>query len=200
MTDAPPTKNARIVAIALSVVAAAALIYAAMTRNWLVNSGRHEELGFGLRSSYACESLAADHECVNESNGSLISSMQEEGGHSAELASSAFAPMGWATFVECMLAAFGLLAAAAIAAARKTPALPMSPSTIALLGIMASLITGCVFVATKPGPAGYVGVGQSFWVFGAGIVLGIAGAQMLAKVNRPSDPDLMSDAMNPDEF
>jgi hypothetical protein len=57
-----------------------------------------------------------------------------------------------------------------------------------------------VFVATKPGEAGFVGVGQSFWVFGAGAVLGIAGAQMLAKVNRPSDPDLMSDAMNPDEF
>jgi hypothetical protein len=37
-------------------------------------------------------------------------------------------------------------------------------------------------------------------VFGAGAVLGIAGAQILAKVNRPVDPDLMHDAMNPDEF
>jgi hypothetical protein len=31
-------------------------------------------------------------------------------------------------------------------------------------------------------------------------VLGIAAAQLLAKVNRPLDPDLMQDAMNADEF
>jgi hypothetical protein len=46
-----------------------------------------------------------------------------------------------------------------------------------------------VFVATKPGPNGMVGVGLSFWIFGVGCVMGIAGAQMMAKVNRPPDPE-----------
>jgi hypothetical protein len=45
-----------------------------------------------------------------------------------------------------------------------------------------------------------VGVGLSFWVFGVGTVMGIAGAQMMAKVNRAPDPDLMAGAMNPDDY
>ena len=157
-------------AIALSLAAAAALIYAALTHEWLASAD--SSVTFGLRPN------VADFEHV----------------------SSAFVPMGWATLVACLLAAFGLLAAAGIAIAGKRPDLPMAPTTIALLAVMASLITGCVFVATKPGPPGMVGVGPSFWIFGAGAVVGIAGAQMLAKVNRPVDPDLMEDAMNPEHF
>ena len=64
----------------------------------------------------------------------------------------------------------GLAGAAGLAIASKKLVLPMSPSTLALLAIMAGLITGCVFVAQKPGEAGYVGVGPSFWMFGAGAV------------------------------
>jgi hypothetical protein len=66
---------------------------------------------------------------------------------------------------------------------------PIAPTTIALLGVMIGLITGCVFIATKPGPTGMVGVGLSFWIFGVGCVMGIAAAQMMAKVNRPPDPE-----------
>jgi hypothetical protein len=78
--------------------------------------------------------------------------------------------------------------------------LPIAPSSLALLSIMAGLIAGCVFVATKPGPPGYVGVGISFWLFGAGAMLAVPGAILLAKVNRPPDPDLLEGAMNPDQF
>jgi hypothetical protein len=74
------------------------------------------------------------------------------------------------------------------------------PTTIALLGVMIGLLTGCVFVATKPGEAGSVGVAWSFWAFGLGAVTGLAGAQLLARQLRPADPDLLSDAMNPDQF
>ena len=109
-------------------------------------------------------------------------------------------PTNRALAIALALAAASLVVAAGIAISGKKPQLPITPTTIALLGIMASLITGCVFVATKPGPAGFVGVGISFWVFGVGAVLGIAGAQMLAKVNRPPDPDLMEGAMNPENF
>ena len=64
--------------------------------------------------------------------------------------------------------------------------MPMAPTTLALLAIMAALVTGCVFVATKPGPGGFVGVGIAFWIFGAGAVMGIAGAQLLAKGEPPA--------------
>lgn len=195
-----PAKN-RSLAIALSIAAAVALIYAALTRQWLVNGNQYEQYGFGLRSSYACgQSFGEAHECDEMSNSEYIAHEREVSSASARNASGAFSPMGWATFVECLVAALGLIAAAGIAIAKKRPDWPMAPTTLALLAIMASLITGCVFVATKPGAPGFVGVGMSFWIFGAGSVLGIAGAQMLAKVNRPVDPDLMEDAMNPEHF
>jgi hypothetical protein len=191
----------RSLAILLSLAAAAALVYAALTRQWLVNGNVYEQYGFGLRSSFACgQSFGEAHECDELSNSAYVAHEREVSATSARNTSGAFAPMGWATFVECLLAALGLAAAAGLALARKRPDLPMAPTTLALLAIMAALITGCVFVATKQGAPGFVGVGVSFWIFGAGSVLGIAGAQMLAKVNRPVDPDLMEDAMNPEHF
>jgi hypothetical protein len=198
MTETPTTAtpNQRLLGIGLAVVAAACLVFACFTRTWLANSSNYESIGFGLRSAFDCEGLG-DKTCVELSNATIVDQLRETG-DSHE--SAAFVPCGWATLIASLLSAAGLLAAAALALARKHPALPMTPSTIALLGIMVALITGCVFVATKPGPPGYVGVGLSFWVFGVGAVLGIAGAQMLARVNRPEDPDLMEDAMNPDEF
>jgi len=65
--------------------------------------------------------------------------------------------------------------------------------SIALLAIMAGLCTGCLFIAKKPGgQTGYdaVGVGPSFWAYAIACVVGIAGAQMLAKYIKPIDPDL----------
>lgn len=186
----------RVLAIGLALAAAACLIYGAFSRQWLVNGSRFEQYGFGLRSNYTCD---ADT-CDEDSNSNYVDRMREFSTVSARNASSAFAPMGWATFIESLIAAAGLIAAAAVAAARRRPDLPMQPTTIALLAIIFGLITGCIFVATKPGAAGFVGAGISFWIFGAGAVLGIAGAQLLAKVNRPLDPDLMADTMNPDQF
>lgn len=187
------TPKNRWLAIGLSLAAAACLVYAALTRQWLVNGNVYEQRGFGLRSNYECaQSLGEGNGCHESSNSEYLANESH--------ASSAFVPTGWMTFVECLLAAVGLVAAAALALAGKRPDLPITPTTIALLALMASLITGCVFVATKPGAVGFVGVGTSFWLFGAGSVLGIAGAQLLAKVNRPIDPDLMEDAMNPEHF
>ena len=194
-------KDNRILGIGLALAAAACLIYASVTRHWLVNSSRFEEIGFGLRDNYQCASLTEGHpECQEQTNSAFIEKWQDVGDTASQFASGVFAPMGWATLVECLLAALGLVAAAALALANKQPQLPITPSTLGLLGVMATLITGMIFVAKKPGPPGFVGVGISFWVFGAGAVLGIAGAQMLAKVNRPKDPDLLEDAMNPDQF
>ena len=84
--------------------------------------------------------------------------------------------------------------------AGKRVRLPVMPTTTALLGVLIALITGCLFVATKPGPPGYVGVGIGFFVFGGGVVLGLWSALALNKLMRPHDPDLLEDAMKPDEF
>lgn len=114
--------------------------------------------------------------------------------------SSAFAILGFITFVCILLAAPSLLISIIIVLAGKRVRLPIMPTTTALLGVGIGLITGCVFVATKPGPPGYVGVGIGFFVFGAGVVLGLWSALQLNKLMRPHDPDLLEDAMKPDEF
>jgi hypothetical protein len=189
-----PSHDNRNFAAALALGAAACLVFAACSRHWLVN-GRADMM-FGLRDNLTCGAP----DCEPTTNAAFVELVKGMSGNSPEMASNAFAPMGWATTVTCLLAALGLAGAAALALAKKRPTLPISPSTIALLGIMAGLITGCVFVATKPGEGAFIGVGLGFFVFGIGSVAGIVAAQMLAKINRPPDPDLMDGAMNPDEF
>ena len=196
----PQKRPNRWLAIGLAIAAAACLVTATFTQKWLVNGNVYEQIDFGLRTMSQCGSAFGEAECDRFSNSAFVEQMRSVNAAAERDTSSAFSPMGWATFVECLLAALGLVLAATIALAGKHPDLPMAPTTLALLAIMAALITGCVFVATKPGPPGFVGVGLSFWLFGAGAVLGIASAQLLAKVNRPIDPDLMEGAMKPEEF
>jgi hypothetical protein len=182
--------------IGLALSAAACLIYASFTRQWLVNtSSSYEQIGFGLRDNEVCSP-----ECQRMSNAAFVEEWSAHGETASQMASGAFSPMGWTTLIASLAAALGLIGAAALALANKRPQLPITPSTIGLLGVMVTLITGMVFVAKKPGPPGFVGVGMSFWIYGIGAVLGIAGSQMLAKVNRPKDPDLLEDSMNPDQF
>ena len=195
----PPAKDHRVLALVLAIVAIAGLGIGSFTRMWLANQSDYESVGFGLRSNFDCEGLGETKHCVEMSNSALVDQLRDAGVSERER-SAAFAPLGTVTLVLCVLAGLGLAGAIGLALARRQPLLPISPSTIALLATFLALITGCVFVATKPGPAGYVGVGMSFWIFGAGAVLAIASSQMLARVNRPSDPDLLHDAMNPDEF
>jgi hypothetical protein len=189
MSDA---KDNRTFAVALALGAAACLVYAALSHNWLVDATA--ELRFGLRGNVVCD---ATESCAAMSNAALVDEIHRSDALAA--ASGAFAPMGWATTVTMLLAALGLAGGAGLALANKRPVVPIAPTTIALLGIMVGLITGCVFVATKPSAVN-VGVGLGFWLFGAGSVAGIGGAQLLAKINRAPDPDLMDGAMNPDEF
>ncbi len=202
-------KPNRWIAIGLALVAAGSLVAAALSGSWLANPHLGQS-SFGLRScSNCCElqsgwtlytsyRLDSEPSCT-ESNSAYVAKLRDLP-RVADYASGAFAPTGWITFVACLLGAAGLVLSAAIAALGKTPALPMSPTTVALLAIMVALISGCVFVATKPGPAGFIGVAWGFWAFSGGAVAGIAGAQMLSRVLRPPDPDLLADAMNPDDF
>ncbi|MEO8552572.1 MAG: hypothetical protein ABI678_21490 [Kofleriaceae bacterium] len=198
MTDEVPRH--RILAIALAFVAAIALVVASFSQGWLANSTQDGEITIGLRTTTECGiglTLTESGQCRTRSNADYASSWDD---HTGRFYSAAFGPTGTIALVACLVAALGLLGAAALGLATKKPNLPISPSTIALLGVMVALITGCVFVATKPGTPGSVGSGIMFWIFGAGCVLGIPASILLAKVNRPHDPDLMDDAMDPDNF
>jgi hypothetical protein len=188
--ERPPNRS---IALGLALVAAVLLVGAAFTRHWLVNgNGRGQELGIGLRSMYLCADsgriartgYSGANTCVDRSNADFVKMVDAMSEYTKREASNAFVPAGVVTFAVVLLAAGGLVAAAALAARKKRNPIPIAPTTISLLCLMTALISGCVFVATKPGPTGSAGVGLSFWAFGVGAVIGIAGSQMLAKLNR----------------
>src|SRR5579863_1436130 len=140
MTTPPPPN--RWLAIALALVAAGGLAAAALTPYWLVNGNVYDKIRFGLRSMSQCGSSFGESECDRYSNADFVDQIREFSPAAARDTSSAFAPMGWITFVLCLLGALGLVGAAALAIAHKRPDPPIAPTTIALLSIMGALITG----------------------------------------------------------
>ncbi|MDX2088899.1 MAG: hypothetical protein SFX73_13665 [Kofleriaceae bacterium] len=188
----------------LAVVAAALLVFAALSRAWMHNP--RLGISFGPRGCVNCCYLAGDtSDGCAMSNAAFVDSMRAIakemwGTDDRKHTSGAFAPMGWVTCVSCALGALALLVTSVLALTRRRPQLPVSPASVALLALMTALITGCAFVATKPGPAGFVGIAPGFIAFGIGAVVGIAAAQLLAKLIRPTDPDMLDGAMDPDQF
>jgi hypothetical protein len=134
-----------------------------------------------------------DGECQSLRNVPLIAKLPKPVSRHEKPPSGMFAPAGVITMGLSLLAVIALGASVALAWKRKRLALRVPTTSIALLAIMAGLLTGCLFIAKKPGSdTGYdaVGVGPSFWAFAIACVVGIAGAQMLARFIKPIDPDL----------
>ncbi|HLL21425.1 MAG TPA: hypothetical protein VK427_04795 [Kofleriaceae bacterium] len=213
-------RSPKSLALLLAVLAAAALAYACVSTSWLYNprNKQHFDVGFGLLSNYECE-LGVPDGCRSMSNAGLVEDWRQQ---LAEIkqrsstvpsdisfavqareelrASNAFPVLGWITLVCCAIAALSLLVCAALVAANKRIMWPVMPTTTAILGIAVGLVAGCVFVAMKPGPAGYVGVHLGFFAFGTGVIVGIVAALLLNKLLRPYDEDLLADAMQPDQY
>lgn len=216
-----PTDN-KLFAVLLAVAAAGALVYACFA-TWLYNprNKQHFEVGFALTSMFECE-LATGGECRHMSNSVFAAEWKKQLAEIRERVkedpadpqtqafaiqaqrelkvSGAWTALGWVTLGCALLGALSLAACAALVLARKRVQWPIMPTTTAILGIAIGLITGCVFVATKPGPPGYVGVHLGFWLFGAGVILGIGAALLLNKLLRPDDPDLLADSMDPEQY
>lgn len=216
----------RMMAIVLALVGAACLLVAAFSKSWMGNDNfgglvrdpdargnyfqfrgdiRFGPLGFEQCAKpyrgFEMRETPAEIACTSRSTAAFNAAIGEAAGlDRARYTSGAFSPAGWIAFASCLLAAAGLIAAAALALARKQKELPISPASVALLAIMGAMASGCVFIATKPGPVGMLGVDLGFWAFGAGTVIGILGAQLLAKELRPPDPDLLAGAMTLDDF
>jgi hypothetical protein len=198
--DPKPKKDNRQLAIGLAIAAAAMLIFSAFSRSWVERPGLDTGIGFGPMGCHGC-SIVVGEPGGNMSNSAFVGAMREQLGSEAErITSSAFAPMGWATFGLALIVGLALLWGAFVVYKNKRPELAISPASISLLGLMGAMITGCVFVATKPGGPGFVGVSIGFWAFAGGLVCGIIAAQMIAKLIRPVDPDLLDGAMNPDAY
>ena len=214
------TGQRRIVALVLSGIAILTLGYAALSKRWLYNPRTMDlslELGFGLRGNFQCEHEEPPR-CRDLTNGELVAEWRAEvervrermrddpnnptGAMIAEQlrTSGGFAPAGWIAFAACGITILSLLVSAALVAARKRPHLPISPTTTALLGTIAALVAGCVFIALKPGPVGLVGINFGFYAFALGVLAAMAAALMSNQLLRPPDVDLLDDAMNPDDF
>jgi hypothetical protein len=92
-----------------------------------------------------------------------------------------FAYAGIATLFFSVIAAGALATAGGMAFKDKFVRTPVPLTTVALLALLAALICGCVFLGAMPRFAFGGGVSWPFFLFGTGIVSGLAGAQMLAK-------------------
>jgi hypothetical protein len=110
--------------------------------------------------------------------------------------SGGFPIAGWVAFIGCLVAGVSIALSVILVALKKRPRVPIMPTTTALLAIMAAIIGGCLFVATKPG--GALGVGLGFWGFAVGCIMGIAATLMLNRSLAPVDDEL--DAMNEKDF
>lgn len=199
----------RVVAILLAFVSAAGLSIGAFGDRWLAtpyggdaSSGNPAErsAGIGLRGYERCSGT-----CSTISNFELIDVLErrieevkQENKHLPAKEQMALPRPPWHGFpvvgvmalVAALIAAAGLLAGGTLAVARKRVDMAIMPTTIAVLGLAFSIITGCIFVATKPDFAESLVVGWSFITFGIAAVLGLAAVFPLNRAIRPIDDEL----------
>lgn len=228
MTDrAKKPPDNRWLAVILAIAAACALGYAAFSKQWLYNprTTGHEEVGFGPLGSSTCidhgedaggkqcmtmtlsehaalwkRELAEIRENAKRSPGDLqVQAFAAQAAEQLKM-SSAFVPFAWITLIACGIAALSLIIAAGLVAGGRHVQWPIMPTTTAILALAVALITGCIFVALKPGPAGYVGVNNGFFAYGGGTIVGIAAALMLNKLLRPRDEEGLAEAMDPEHY
>jgi hypothetical protein len=186
-------------AILLAIIAAAGLAVAAFAPKWLADS-MDRDSGFGLLEYTEC-----GDPCVTVTNFELIDTINAEIDRVIEMNKtrdpreqlsvptrpwSGFAYVGWMAWLSCLLAAGGLLVAAALAIARKRIEWPVMPTTVVVLALIIGMVSGCVFVATKPAAIELMGVGWTFGAFGGALVFGIAAVFPLNRQIRPIDEEL----------
>lgn len=92
-----------------------------------------------------------------------------------------FAYAGIATLFFSVISAGALATAGGLAFKDKFVRRPIPLTTVALLGLSVSLVCGCVFLGSIPQGIVPGNVSWPFFLYGAGVVTGLAGAQMLAK-------------------
>jgi hypothetical protein len=158
-----------------------------------------EEFGATEAAALGAERIAADENAATANDGGARQ-LRLVAESRVYRTGTGWVTLGWITTVLLALAALSLVVAGVLALRGQRVAWPVMPTTTAFLGIALGLIFGCVFASQKPGPPGYVGVGFGFAAFGLGVVFGLWSSVMLARLLRPTDPDLLEDAMSPEQF
>ncbi len=180
----------------LALVAAAGLLFAAVSKRWLAAEG--VDVGLGPRG-FSCGLGADDCDPWGESASNAevvdkITQVYKSMGRSGDAPSGLFPIVGWITLLGCAISGGALIWAAVTAYKGGVPLKPIPPTTVALLALMVSLIAGMIFIATHPFRGkGFsaLGVSTAFWVFGVCNVLGIVAAQMLAKFKQKDPNELV---------
>jgi hypothetical protein len=162
----------RLLALAVAGAAAVVLLAALFTNKVLVDQASEITVSCGLKQCVACVD-----QCHSTSIFDLVADIERGGGKASSVWPWAGAIGWWSGLV----AVVGLLIAVGMVASRKYVRLPISPTTIALLGGGLGLITGCLFIATKPDGVGVTRVGWTFWAFGLGVVGAIVSAFLLSR-------------------
>lgn len=174
MTDVTTTasKQTKALAAALAFASAAALAWATFSTHWAQQLSYGDDT-FGLRTWIECN---ADGDCTSRSIEAFARYAD----------SSVFPILGWVTSIALWIAAASLAASAGLMLAGRFVARPIALTTIALLALAIGLISGFVFLATRP-PQNY-GPGPGFWAFAVGELVGIVSTILVARI-RPRDAD-----------
>jgi hypothetical protein len=172
----PPDQH-RWIALAVAVAALAAIAASLVTTAILVDDLGDGSMSCGLRACEACWGRGAAATCTTTSTIQLVDDMIQ----AKSDASPAWGYAGTIAWYAAIVGGVGLLFGAGMVAVRRYVRLPVSPTTITLVGAGVALIAGCVFVATKPEAIGVTGVGCGFWAFGGGVIAAIVAAFLLSR-------------------
>jgi hypothetical protein len=191
--QSPATRRA--IALVIGLVAIAGLASGLFVHKLLVDEDYGSSMACGLR---ACDSTYGTA-TITTSNLQLIADKQA----AHEDVSSVWAYAGLVAWIAALVAIVGLVLALIMVATGKYVRLPvMSPTTIALLFGGIALISGCIFVASKPAGIGVTQIGWTFWSFGGGSVLAVIAAFLLSRQLALIEPEFdpgESPELPPDE-
>lgn len=176
--------NSRLISVALCLVAATLLTAACMSKRWLANGSGADSLSYGLIRFTEC----IEGKC--QTHPSDVEPVALTKRLPREHLSPAFPIAGWVTLGASALAIVALATCALLGLLGRRLALPIAPSSLALLGLLVAMVAGALFIANKPGGLGRVGVDWSFVVFSGAVIIGIVATQRIAKEIRPIDPEL----------
>ena len=185
----------------ITCLVAAVLILASLFLPWL-KAAKQVDVSMTLLSIKSCvedrdwETDKVTKKCKSLSNFELAKEMKKLYEDSSKKPGTSFAYFGLATLIMSIIGAVALGAAGILGLKQTFIREPIAITTVALIGLCLALVLGCIFVAVKPGDSEFgrlLGVSWPFFIFGIGIVGGIAGAQMLGKAYGPPEYDPYAD-------
>lgn len=202
--DTELTARRKSTARILCLVAAVFVIMPCLGLHWL-RAPHQVDVGMSLLSLDACGVRGGDfgddgggERCLSMSNFAIAKMMrqapearfeQADGPLARQLAwwmreakesTGAFAAAAIATLILAVASGLALAAAAVLAFKDRFVRRPIALTSLALMLLLLSLVAACIFIGAKPEGLP-LGVSWPFFIYALGVVLGIAGAQMLSK-------------------